>query len=144
MSHKLRKADDALLLALACGLNAEQAAKQVGVSVSTAYRRLDDPAFRARLDELRRDMLSRASAMLTAAAVEAVRTLADLLKPANGPSVRLNAARSVLEHGVKLRGLVEVEGQLADLEARVKDAEDRGGGGRRQEADYRPAAVRGD
>ena len=33
---KLRKADYALLLALACGLSAEQAAKQAGVSVTTA------------------------------------------------------------------------------------------------------------
>jgi hypothetical protein len=139
---KPRKADDALLLALACGLNAEQAARQAGVSVSTAYRRLDDPAFRVRLDALRRDMLARASAMLTAAAVEAVRTLADLLKPANGPAVRLNAARSVLEHGVKLRGLVEVEDRLADLEERAKEVGERDGG--QNGADYRPVATRGD
>lgn len=140
---KPRKAEDALVLALACGLSAEQAARQAGVSVSTAYRRLDDPAFRARLDDLRRDMLARAAAMLTAAAVEAVRTLADLLKPANGPSVRLNAARSVLEHGVKLRALVEVEERLADLEQRAKEVEERGGN-RSSLPDYTPTATRGD
>ena len=121
---KLRKADDALLLALACGLSAEQAAKQSGVSVTTAYRRLDDPAFAARLGDLRADMLARAAAMLTAAAVEAVRTLADLLKPANAPAVRLNAARAILEHGVKLRALVEVEARLQDLEDRVEESPD--------------------
>ena len=121
---KLRKADDALLLALACGLSAEQAAKQSGVSVTTAYRRLDDPAFAARLGDLRADMLARAAAMLTAAAVEAVRTLADLLKPANAPAVRLNAARAILEHGVKLRALVEVEARLQDLEDRVEKSPD--------------------
>jgi hypothetical protein len=138
-----RKSDDALLLALACGLSAEQAARQAGVSAATVHRRLRDPAFKCRVDDLRRDMLARAAAMLTAAAVEAVRTLADLLKPANGPSVRLNAARSVLEHGVKLRGLVEVEDRLADLEERAKEVEGRGGD-RGHEADYRPTATRGD
>ena len=121
---KLRKADDPLLLALACGLSAEQAAKQAGVSVTTAYRRLDDPAFAARLNGLRADMLARAAAMLTAAAVESVRTLADLLKPANAPAVRLNAARAILEHGVKLRALVDVEARLQDLEDRVEESPD--------------------
>ena len=127
---KLRKADDALLLALACGLSAEQAAKQAGVSVTTAYRRLDDPAFAARLGDLRADMLARAAAMLTAAAVESVRTLADLLKPANAPAVRLNAARAILEHGVKLRALVEIESSLKDLEDRLAQLPAAAGRGR--------------
>ena len=116
---KLREADDALLLALDCGLSAEQAAKQAGVSVKTAYRRLEDAALRGRLGDLRAELLARAAAMLTAAAVESVRTLADLLKPANAPATRLNAARAILEHGVKLRAIVEVESRLKDLEDRV-------------------------
>ena len=121
---KLRKADDPLLLALACGLSAEQAAKQSGVSVTTDYRRLDDAAFAARFDDLRAAMLARAAAILPAAAVASVRTLADLLKPANAPAVRLNAARAILEHGVKLRALVEVEARLKDLEDRVEESPD--------------------
>ena len=96
---KLRKADDALVRALACGLSAEQAARQAGVSVTTAYCRLDDPAFAARLDDLWCDILARAAAMLTAAAVESVRTLADLLKPANALATRPNAARAIFEYG---------------------------------------------
>ena len=123
---KIRKADDALILALACGLSAEQAAKQAGVSAATVRRRLDDPAFQLRLGGLRGEMLGRAAAMLTAAAVESVSTLADLLKPANGPATRLNAARSILEHGVKLRSLVEVEARLRDLEERVEQSPDAG------------------
>ena len=67
-------------------------------------------------------MLTRAAAMLTAAGVESVRTLADLLMPAYAPAVRLNAARSILDLGVKLRSLVELEGRLLDLEDRVKQS----------------------
>ena len=89
---KARKADDALVLALACGLSAEQAAKQAGVSPATVYRRLQEPAFQQRAEELRHEMLARAAAMLTAAGVESVRTLADLLKSSYAPTVRLNAA----------------------------------------------------
>ena len=128
---KARKADDALVLALACGLSAEQAAKQAGVSPATVYRRLQDPAFQSRAADLRRDMLARAAAMLTAAAVESVRTLADLLKPANAPATRLNAARAILEHGVKLRALVEVEARLKDLEDRVAQSPADAGADRR-------------
>ena len=116
---KAPKADDALVLALAGGLSSEQAARQAGVSAATVHRRLRDAGFQARVADLRRDMLGRAAAMLTAAAVESVRTLADLLKPANAPATRLNAARSILEHGVKLRAMVEVEARLKDLEDRV-------------------------
>ena len=87
--------------------------------MAAAYRRLDDPAFAARLADLRAAMLARAAAMLTAAAVEAVRTLADLLKPANAPATRLNAARAILDHGVKLRALVEIEVSFKDLEDRL-------------------------
>ena len=119
---KARKADDALVLALACGLSAEQAARQAGVSPATAYRRLQDPAFQTRTEELRHEMLTRAAAMLTAAGVESVRTLADLLKSSYAPTVRLNAARSILDLGVKLRSLVELEDRLLDLEDRVKQS----------------------
>ena len=125
---KTPKGDDALVLALACGLSAEQAAKQAGVSPATAHRRLRDAGFQARVADLRADMLARAAAMLTAAAVESVRTLADLLKPAHGPATRLTAARSILEHGVKLRSLVEVEERLRSLEDRVEQSPDAKGG----------------
>ena len=120
--NKARKADDALVLALACGLSAKQAAEQAGVSPATVYRRLQDPAFQARAEELRHEMLTRAAAMLTAAGVESVRTLADLLKSSYAPAVRLNAARSILDLGVKLRSLVELEGRLLDLEDRAKQS----------------------
>ena len=119
---KIRKADDALILALACGLSAEQAAEQAGVSPATVYRRLQAPAVQTRAEELRHEMLTRAAAMLTAAGVESVRTLADLLKSSYAPAVRLNAARSILDLGVKLRSLVELEGRLLDLEDRAKQS----------------------
>ena len=101
------------------------------MSVTAAYCRLDDPAFAARLGDLRADMLARAAAMLTAAAVESVRTLADLLKPANAPATRLNAARAILEHGVKLRALVEIEASLKDLEDRLAQLPTAGAADRR-------------
>ena len=109
-------ADDALLLALACGASPEAAAQKCGVSLKTAYRRLRDPKFRARLDAARADMVSRATAMLTAAAMEAVKTLLDLQGSKQPPATRLGAAKSVLEIGNRLRSEVDLAGRLQALE----------------------------
>jgi hypothetical protein len=120
-----KKADDALLLALACGASVDQAARQCGLSSRTAYRRLADPACRRKLQEMRADMVQRTAGALTAASTEAVRALLGLLKEVTPAAVRLGAARSVLELGLKLREAAELEERLTALEEQVA-ANDRG------------------
>jgi hypothetical protein len=117
-----RIADQRLLLVLACGATVESAARQAGVSESTVYRRLDDHGFRRQLQALRADMVQRAAGTLTAAANEAVRALVELLKGTSTPSTRLGAARAVLELGMKVREVAELEVRLAAIEERF-DAE---------------------
>jgi transposase-like protein len=121
MAANLRKkAEDKLLLALACGATVESAARECGISPRTVYRRLTDPRFRRRLQALRGDMVQRTAGTLTAASSEAVRTLLELLKPAVAANTRLGAARAVLESGVKLRELAEFEERLAALEEQMQ------------------------
>jgi hypothetical protein len=121
MARKPRKkADDALLLALACGATAESAARQCQLCVRTVYRRMEDPNFLRRLRALRTDMAQRTSGALTAAGSEAVRTLLELLKGAKAEAVRLGAARSVLEIGMKAREFAELEERLAALEQQAE------------------------
>jgi hypothetical protein len=113
-----RKGEDALLLALACGATVDAAARQCKLCTRTVYRRLAEPRFKRRLQEVRSDMVQRTGGMLTAAAGEAVKTLLALLKdPVAGPT-RLGAARAVLELGVKLRESSELEERLLALEER--------------------------
>ena len=120
MAHRGRKTvDDLLLTALACGATAEQAARAANVSLRTVRRRLNDPAFAAKLQEMRSDLLQRASGMLTAASLEAVKTLVSLQGTTMPPPVRLGAARAVLELGLRVRELAEVEGRLALLERQL-------------------------
>jgi hypothetical protein len=114
-----RNADQRLLLALACGATVESAARQAGVSESTAYRRLADPAFRRQLQQLQADMVQRTAGMLTAAAGEAVKTLLQLQQASTPAAVRLGAARAVLELGMKLREIADLEVRLAALEQRA-------------------------
>jgi hypothetical protein len=116
-----RQADLRLMTALACGATVEQAAAKSGLSESTVYRRLSDPAFAKQLQTMKAEMVQRTAAALTAAAMEGVKTLLELMKPSNTGPTRLGAARSVLEMGVKLRELAELEVRLAALEERVGD-----------------------
>lgn len=125
MPHNGRKnANETMLRALACGATVDAAAHSAGVSRSTAHRRLKDPAFLAQIAALRADTVQRTAAMLTASALESVKTLMELQKPTNTGSGRLGAARAVLEIGVKLREAADLEERLAALEGRA--ALDRG------------------
>jgi len=124
MAGALRKKnDDQLLLALACGATVEAAAKQCELSERTIYKRLKEPDFRTRLKDLRGDMVRRSSGMLTAAATEAVRTLLGLLKESNPATVRLGAARAVLEIGIKIREMAELEVMMEEMEERINSLE---------------------
>jgi hypothetical protein len=111
-----RNADQALLVALACGATVEAAARTAGVSPATVYRRQQDPEFQKRVQEFRSDMVQRTAGMLTAAAMEAVKTLLELQKTTVPAAVRLGAARSVLEIGIKVREVADLEERLAALE----------------------------
>ncbi len=59
--------DDALALSLACGATVEAAARQVGVSDRTVYRRIRDPEFQKRVKEARTDLVRRSAGLLSAA-----------------------------------------------------------------------------
>jgi hypothetical protein len=110
------KEGETLILALACGATVEAAARQCQLSERTVYRRLKDRTFRNRVQEARAEMVKRSAGMLTAAAGESVRTLLALQKESAPPAVRLGAARAVLELGIKVRELADLETRLAALE----------------------------
>jgi hypothetical protein len=115
-----KNANEALLMALACGATVENAARTAGISARTVHRRLKDNDFHQRLLALRLDLVQRAVGMLTASAMEAVKTLITLLEPSVSPVVRLGAARTILEFGIKLRETAELAERIAALEARVQ------------------------
>jgi hypothetical protein len=121
-----RATNEALLTALACGATVESAARTVGVSVRTIHRRLKDPGFQEQLRKLRSDMLERAGAMLTAMAMESVKTLVALQAASMPPAVRLGAARAALDLGVKFRESQELEQRIAALEAQLANVETAG------------------
>ena len=108
-------ADETLVVLLAGGATRQQAAQSAGVGERTVYRRLEDPAFRARIEEARADMLARTSALLTGAGAAAAGTLVRLLR-AESDAVKLAAAVRIIELGGKLRTDLELEARIAALE----------------------------
>jgi hypothetical protein len=121
MPHKGRKnADQLLLMALACGATGEAAARSAGLSQATVYRRIQDNGFCKKLERTKADMVQRTAGMLTASGMESVKTLMELQKPVAPPAVRLGAARSVLELGMKVREREDLEKRLAALEQQAE------------------------
>jgi hypothetical protein len=107
--------DDLLVAALASGATLQQAAEAAGVHRRTVSRRNVDPAFRQRVQAMRAEMIGQALGRMADGMTEAADTLRSLLQ-AEGESVRLGAARAMLELGVKLRDAVELEARIAALE----------------------------
>ncbi len=120
MASRTKKALDTILQALACGATVESAARKAGVCERTVYRRLADPAFAAQLQQTRADMVARTTGMMTAAALESVKTLVELLQASQPPAVRLGAARSIVELGLKLREATEMAERITAVEERLQ------------------------
>lgn len=120
-----KKTDLSLLVILACGATVEAAAKQLGISERTIYRRLEKPEFKQQIAEVRRDMLQRTAGSLTASGSEAVRTLIALLNEKRGENVRLGAARALLEMGIKVREAAYLEDRVLQLEEEVSSIKEK-------------------
>ena len=101
-----------MLASLASGSTVLEAARAAGISEATAYRKLREPGFCQALAAARADLIKRATGRLAAACSS---TLATLLK-ADSESVRLGAARSILELAVRMHETEELEARIVALE----------------------------
>jgi hypothetical protein len=113
---RLKKADEILIAAFGCGATVENAARQAGVSVRTAQRRLADATFRKRCSQFRLDTAQRITGMMTVGGLEAARVLLSLLESKESANVRLRAARTFLELGPKLREETDLAARITTLE----------------------------
>jgi hypothetical protein len=124
VAHNGRQnADDLLAAALATGATIRDGASLAGIGERTAHRRVSDPSFRARVARMRARTVEAAMGRLTEGMVGAADTLRQLLE-AESETVRLGAARSVLEFGVRLRETVDFEARLAALEGGEQPEDD--------------------
>ena len=114
-----QKRRDVLIEALARGESAARAARLSGWSERTIRRRLKDPEFLQQVQEARQAMLAGATARLAGATGEAVICLRSLLTD-DSSNVRLQAAKSIIEMGLRLRDHVELAAEVADIKRQLE------------------------
>src|SRR5262245_40168611 len=120
-NSRLSPKQEAAALALACGCTIDGAAKDSGAGARTIRTwNLTVPEFKRRVDELRCEMTSQALGKLVENMKSAADTLGYLCRKGKSETVRLGAARALLELGVKIRESVELEQRLAALEAQKR------------------------
>jgi hypothetical protein len=105
---------EAAALALAGGRNVRDTAADTGIGSRTLFRWLQDSAFRIRVAELRSQLFEHAVGKLAHLAGNAVDTLANLLH-SQSESVRLQAAKAILDAGPRLRENVELSLRVTEL-----------------------------
>ena len=109
-----------LVVGMASGLTIRSASKRAGITERTAGRWLAVPGFRQRVQEARAGLVERALGKLARDSTKAADTLRKLLD-AGSDSIKLGAARALLELGNKLRESVALEERLALLEQALRD-----------------------
>src|SRR5438128_1740636 len=107
--------EGALIVALACGNTAKEAAEKAGVGERTVYRRLADQEFMARVNQARNLMIGQAVGRLSLTCAKAAETLEKLLDSDN-ERIRLQAAKAILDHAIKLADNWAIEMRLGHLE----------------------------
>ena len=118
MAQKARQRDETKLIEdLARGTAVTEAARRSGLGRRTVHRRLEEPEFRARVARARRDMIQGATEGLAGAAESAVETLTRLLE-AESDSVKLGAARAILDGVLRFREAEVLAERVRKLEGR--------------------------
>lgn len=110
------------LSALMTETTLQKAAKIAGVSEVTLWRWLKEKDFSEAYRELKREAVSQAVTRLQQISCKAVETLKEVMENEESPaSVRVNAAKSILEMAVKAVELDDITKRLEELEAIVGD-----------------------
>ena len=114
----------ALLAALVCNPDIHFASRTAGVSRTTAYRWLKEPAFLEELNRQRDAALSEALATVKTHATRAVAELAGLLS-AKDERLRRQVCNDLLAHAMKVRELEDIERRLEVLEKAMAEKQTR-------------------
>ena len=105
-----------LATAAAAGATIKSAAESCGCSHRQAYRISSTIEFKQRVSQIRTAALDAATGEITSAASEAVACIRELLGSTNEPTVRLNAAKSILTQLKPMFELSEIRARLEALE----------------------------
>jgi hypothetical protein len=114
--------DERLIECLARGNSQVNAARLCGCSSKTVARRLENAEFRDHVEAYRADMFEAGAGRIASLIDDSLETLSDLLKPGTSPTIRLAAARVVVDASLKYRDSIAFDRRLAALERMVEEA----------------------
>ena len=106
--------NEIIIAALAVGSTYAEAGAQAGVDERTIARRMQEPEFARAVDDRRREHAVEVAGRLSSLGPRAISTIEDLLDDPS-PRIRLAAAKLLLELGLKVRTLNEIERDLAEI-----------------------------
>ena len=109
-----------VLAALLACTTEREAAECAGVSEKTVRNYLADEEFRLEYAQRRREMVERSAAVLQKNMVEAVETIAEVMRNATKPNERLAASKVILEYGVRYTELYDILERLAAVEEVIR------------------------
>src|SRR5262249_28446863 len=108
---------ESLALAVAGGMSVASWARNNGVGIRTCYDWTATEEFKARVAEHRRRFADQSVGALVKLAINAVAEIAKLMSASERESIRLAAAKAILDQLVAISSHVEIEERLAALEA---------------------------
>jgi len=106
--------------ALLSAVSVREAARQVGVGETTAWRYMRIPAMRRALASRQAAVLGQASHRLAAEMAAALDTLGSIVRDVQvAPGTRVSAARVILESGLRMAEMVTLTERVTALEERM-------------------------
>lgn len=114
--------EKALAALLVCNTRKEAAAL-AGMSEKTIYSYMQDEVFKSEYEAAKRDLINRAADQINRSlepAITALRTIAE--DKSAGKTARVQAARSLLEYGLKLAEYTTLEERITALEQAAERA----------------------
>ena len=121
---KFERKKEQAIAALLNHRTTEEAASAVGIGVTTLFRWLNEPEFRAAYLKARREAVSQAIARMQQATGAAAVTILKLMTDPNIPAaVRFRAAESVFDIAVKGIETEDIEARIAELERAAEESQ---------------------
>jgi hypothetical protein len=100
--------------------------KTLKITRQTYYNYLNDDAIKQEINNIRCSILSNTTHYLQSCLDECSKELMSIIKDKNtAPQIKINAINSVFNNCNKLTEQVDVLTKIAEIEQRLKDAEDR-------------------
>jgi hypothetical protein len=110
-----------LILTLLSSPTKREAARRLGISEATLYRRLQDPAVREAYRKARMDSLAETTASLQVASFEAAAALRSLATDVTvNPHVRLGACRAILDLAYRATEIEDIRAEIEEMKTRLE------------------------